>query len=55
MEWVKVLMNSRQWHPEELTYFMETYSQAVDEHINGSGAPIKNWLKIQSQSVKGIQ
>ena len=49
MEWVKVLMNSRQRPPEELSYFMETYSQAVDKHINGSGAPIKDWLKTQAQ------
>jgi DNA-binding transcriptional MerR regulator len=55
MEWVKVLMNSRQRPPEELAYFMETYSQAVDKHINGSGAPIKNWLKMQSRPAKGIQ
>lgn len=55
MEWVKVLMNSRQRPPEELAYFMETYSQAVDNHINGSGTPIKDWLKMQSQSVKGIK
>ncbi|HEY3311823.1 MAG TPA: B12-binding domain-containing protein [Anaerolineales bacterium] len=55
MEWVKVLMNSRQRPPEELAYFMETYLQAVDKHINGSGAPVKDWLKIQSQIVKGIE
>jgi hypothetical protein len=27
---------------------METYSQAVDKHINGQGEPIKVWLKTQA-------
>jgi DNA-binding transcriptional MerR regulator len=49
MEWLKVLMQSHQRPPEELASFMETYSQAVDQHINGSGAPIKAWLKEQVQ------
>ncbi len=51
MEWVKVLMNSRQRPPEELATFMEIYSQAVDQCINGAGAPIKAWLKEQAQLV----
>ena len=49
MEWVKVLMQSHQRPPEELASFMETYSQAVDKHINGHDAPIKAWLKEQVQ------
>ncbi len=51
MEWLKVLMEWYQRPAEELTTFMETYSQAVDQHINGSGSPIKAWLKAQAKSV----
>jgi len=51
LEWVKVLMQSHQRPPQELAYFIETYSQAVDQHINGQGAPIKVWLKEQSQLI----
>lgn len=50
MEWVKVLMQSHKRPPQELADFMEAYSQAVDKHINGTGAPIKAWLKKQAQS-----
>jgi hypothetical protein len=48
MEWLKTLLQSHQRPPEELAYFMETYSQAVDKHINGQGAPIKTWLNSQA-------
>jgi len=48
MEWLKTLLQSHERPPEELAYFMETYSQAVDKHINGQGAPIKTWLNAQA-------
>ena len=48
MEWLKTLLQSHQRPPEELAYFMETYSQAVDKHINGQGASIKTWLNAQA-------
>ncbi|MFN8410781.1 MAG: MerR family transcriptional regulator [Anaerolineales bacterium] len=48
MEWVKVLLQSHDRPSQELKYFMETYSQAVDKHINGRGEPIKAWLRAQS-------
>ncbi|MBK8823566.1 MAG: hypothetical protein IPN58_13420 [Anaerolineales bacterium] len=48
MEWLKVLLQSYERPPQELTYFMETYSQAVDQHINGQGEPIKAWLRAQA-------
>ena len=51
MEWVKVLLQSYQRPPSELANFMNSYSQAVDKHINGQGNPIKNWLKEQASNV----
>jgi len=48
MEWVKTLLQSHQRPPEELAYFMKTYSQAVDKHINEQGTPIKTWLNAQA-------
>ncbi len=50
IEWLKVLLQSDKRPPQELAYFMETYSQAVDKHINGQGEPIKVWLKEQAQA-----
>jgi hypothetical protein len=51
MEWVKVLMQSHKRPSDELGYFMDVYSQAVDKHINGQGEPLKVWLKKQALSV----
>jgi len=48
MEWLKVLLQSHERPPQELAFFMKTYSQAVDQHINGQGEPIKTWLKAQA-------
>lgn len=45
MEWLKTLLQAHERPPQELQYFMETYSQTVDDHINGQGEPIKAWLK----------
>jgi DNA-binding transcriptional MerR regulator len=49
MEWLKTLLQSHERPPEELEYFMKTYSQAVDKHINGQGTPIKTWLDAQAK------
>ncbi len=48
IEWLKVLLRSHQRPAEELVYFMEAYSQAVDKHIHGQGDPIKAWLRTQA-------
>lgn len=50
MEWLKVLLQAQERPPEELQHFMNAYSQAVDEQINGQGEPIKTWLKSQADS-----
>lgn len=45
MEWLKTLLQMHNSPDQELQHFMEIYSQAVDEHINGQGEPIKKWLR----------
>ena len=45
MEWLKVLLHSYNRPKKELAYFMESYSNAIDAHINGQGDPIKKWLR----------
>ncbi len=47
MEWVKVLMQSHKRPPQELAAFMQSYSSAVDKHLNGIGSPIKEWFNAQ--------
>jgi len=50
MDWVKVLMHSYQQPASVLAEFINTYSTAVDKHINGQGELIKAWLKTQADS-----
>jgi hypothetical protein len=47
MEWLKALLQAHQKPPQELTHFMEIYSQAADKHFNRQGNPIKAWLNAQ--------
>ncbi|MEN9564245.1 MAG: hypothetical protein RIR73_2489 [Chloroflexota bacterium] len=44
MEWLKSLLHMYEGQLQELHHFMKAYSDAVDEHINGQGEPIKTWL-----------
>jgi MerR family transcriptional regulator, light-induced transcriptional regulator len=52
LEWLKVLMQSHNRPPQELAYFMQSYSNAVDRHINGTGTPIKTWLQERVRQVQ---
>lgn len=45
MDWLKVLLHAYNRPKQELIYFMESYSNAIDTHINGQGDPIKKWLR----------
>lgn len=45
MEWLKSLLQMHASQTHELHNFMKAYSDAVDEHINGQGEPIKTWLR----------
>lgn len=47
VEWLKVLLQSYEKHPQQLIHFMETYSQAVYKNINGSGDPIIDWFTVE--------
>jgi hypothetical protein len=45
VDWLRTLLKSYDTPPQQLIYFMETYSQAVDQNINGQGKPIYEGLK----------
>jgi DNA-binding transcriptional MerR regulator len=47
VEWLKVLLQSYEKHPQQLIHFMETYSQAVNKNINGSSHPIIDWFNVE--------
>ena len=52
LDWLKTLMHAHNRPPQELADFMKNYSDAVDKHINGVGAPIKAWLQDQARQVE---
>lgn len=52
IEWLKALLASHATHPEQLVYFMETYSNAVDKNINGQGKPIFEWFSAEVEKLK---
>ena len=47
MEWVKNLVMQRNHPVGVLADFMTGYAQAINEHINGSGRPILEWLSSE--------
>lgn len=49
MEWLKTLLHMHESQTQELHHFMKAYSDAVDEHINGQGEPIKTWLHLYAK------
>jgi methanogenic corrinoid protein MtbC1 len=53
VDWVKYLLHAYEQSEEELIQFIDAYAKAIDKHINGSGKPILNWLKAETQALKG--
>jgi len=52
MDWIKFLLQAYERPDEELIDFIDAYVKAVNKHINGSGKPIFEWLKVESQKLK---
>jgi hypothetical protein len=52
VEWLKVLLQSYEKHPQQLIHFMETYSQAVSRNINGAGQPVIDWLNAETEKIR---
>jgi MerR family transcriptional regulator, light-induced transcriptional regulator len=48
MDWLKTLIHAHDRPASELIHFMQSYTQAVNRHINGSGRPIIDWLNLES-------
>lgn len=44
IQWSKELLQAHQYPTQELSNYLKTYSNAIDEHIDGLGDLIKNWL-----------
>ena len=52
LEWLKVLLQLHNSHPDQLAHFMDVYARAVDKNINGQGKPIFEWFAAEVQKLK---
>lgn len=52
IDWLRSLLQSYDSPPQQLVSFMETYSRAIDENINGQGKPISEWLAQEVEQLK---
>lgn len=52
MDWVKYLLHAYAQPEQGLVDFINAYAKAIDKHINGSGRPIYDWLKAETQKLK---
>ncbi|HSL28617.1 MAG TPA: B12-binding domain-containing protein [Anaerolineales bacterium] len=49
IDWLQGLLHSHGSSDDQLAYFMQAYSKAVDQSINGQGKPIFEWIEAEVQ------
>jgi methanogenic corrinoid protein MtbC1 len=52
VDWLRNLLEAHDTPPQQLIHFMEIYSQAVNENINGQAGPIFEWLASEVEKLK---
>ncbi|MBN2119283.1 MAG: MerR family transcriptional regulator [Anaerolineales bacterium] len=52
MDWLKGLLGFHGISEDQLTSFMQAYSNAVDKNINGSGYLITEWLSGEAKKIR---
>ncbi len=52
VDWLRTLLKSYDTPPQQLIYFMDAYSQAVDKNMNGQGQPIAEWLAQEVEKLR---
>ncbi len=52
VDWLRTLLKAYDTPPQQLIHFMETYSQAVNQNINGQGKLISDWLTNEVEKLK---
>jgi DNA-binding transcriptional MerR regulator len=52
IDWVKYMLQVYAHSDEELVSFVEAYAKAIEQHLNGSGRPIYDWLRAEAQKLK---
>ena len=54
VDWLRTLLQSCETPPQQLIHFMETYVQAVNKNINGSGHPIMDWFTVEIEKLRAL-
>jgi DNA-binding transcriptional MerR regulator len=49
IDWLQGLLRAHGSSDNQLAHFMQTYSQAIDQNINGQGQPIFEWIAAEVQ------
>jgi methanogenic corrinoid protein MtbC1 len=52
IDWLKGLLQAHGSPDGQLVHFLQTYSQAVNQNINGQGKPIYEWLASEVEKLK---
>jgi hypothetical protein len=52
VSWLKMLLQFHQAQPEQLIYFLQAYSEAVNEHMNGQGQLIFEWFAAEIEKLR---
>jgi methanogenic corrinoid protein MtbC1 len=52
VDWLRSLLKAYDTPPQQLIHFMETYSKAVHQNINGEGKPISEWLTNEVEKLE---
>jgi methanogenic corrinoid protein MtbC1 len=55
VDWLRTLLNAYDTPPQQLIHFIEKYSEAVNQNINGQGKPISEWLTNEVEKLKTSQ
>jgi hypothetical protein len=52
VDWLRVLLQFHEAQPEQLIHFMQAYSEAVNQNINGQGKPIFEWFAAEVEKLR---
>jgi hypothetical protein len=52
VDWLKGLLKAHGSAKSQLTGFLQIYSQAVDQYMNGKGSPIVEWIDSEVEKLR---
>ena len=52
VDWLKALLHFHEAQPQQLIHFMQAYSEAVIQNLNGQGKPIIEWFAAEVEKLR---